>query len=73
MLVLPASIVPVFFLGPTLLRSPERLERQVAAEVQRLQEPAVRHHPPAPLTGRDVLETQLPLSGESLALPRIPR
>lgn len=73
MLVLPASIVPVIFLGPTLLRSPQRLVRQAAAEVQRLEGPPAHHRGRAPLTGRAVLETELPLSGESLALPRIPR
>ena len=37
MLVLPASIVPVIFMGPTLLRSPQHLVRQAQAEVQRLE------------------------------------
>jgi hypothetical protein len=38
MLLLPASIVPVPLLGPTLLRAPHRLWRQASAEIQRLQE-----------------------------------
>lgn len=39
MLVLPASILPVVFLGPTLLRAPHKLWRQAGAELQRLEEP----------------------------------
>jgi len=38
MLLLPASIIPVPLLGPTLLRAPHRLWRQASAEIQRLQE-----------------------------------
>lgn len=37
-LLLPASILPVPLLGPTLLRSPHKLWRQASAEIQRLQE-----------------------------------
>jgi hypothetical protein len=39
MLVLPASILPVVFLGPTLLRAPHKLWRQASAELQRLEAP----------------------------------
>jgi len=35
---LPASILPVLLFGPGLVRSPQRLYRQVSAEVQRLTE-----------------------------------
>ena len=35
---LPASILPVLVLGPGLVRSPQKLWRQVSAEVQRLTE-----------------------------------
>ncbi len=35
---LPASILPVPLLGPTLLRAPHKLWRQTSAEIQRLQE-----------------------------------
>ena len=49
MLVLPASIMPVIFLGPTLLRSPQHLLRQAAAEVQRLEGLPVRHGPLPPI------------------------
>ncbi len=34
MLVLPLSIVPVFLTGPSLLRAPERLWRQLSADVR---------------------------------------
>jgi hypothetical protein len=34
MLVLPASILPVFLTGPSLLRAPERLWRQLSADVR---------------------------------------
>jgi hypothetical protein len=40
MLVLPASILPVVFLGPTLLRAPHKLWRQAGAELQRLEQPS---------------------------------
>ena len=33
---LPAAILPVLVLGPGLMHAPERLWRQVSAEVQRL-------------------------------------
>ena len=46
-LVLPASIVPVLFLGPTLLRAPHRLWRQAGAEIQRLEGPSHHGHRPA--------------------------
>jgi len=48
-LVLPASIVPVFFIGPTLLRSPERLARQASAAIQRLEGLPMRHGPLPPI------------------------
>ena len=35
---LPASIIPVLVLGPGLAHAPQRLWRQVSAEVQRLTE-----------------------------------
>ncbi len=53
MLLLPAAIVPVPFLGPALLRAPGRLSREAAAALARLQAPAV--HPP-----REWLITQAP-------------
>jgi hypothetical protein len=40
MLVLPASILPVVFLGPTLLRAPHKLWREAGAELQRLERPS---------------------------------
>jgi len=39
-MLLPASILPVPLLGPTLLRAPRRLWRQVSADVQRMEQ----HH-----------------------------
>jgi hypothetical protein len=55
MLVLPASILPVLFLGPTLLRAPHKLWREAGAELQRLEQPRrsrsvspVAHPAPAP-------------------------
>jgi hypothetical protein len=52
---LPASILPVLVLGPGLVRSPERLFRQVSAEVQRLTDRGggggtVHHRRPAALS-----------------------
>jgi hypothetical protein len=41
MLLLPAAIVPVPFLGPALLRSPGHLARETEAAVERLEAPAV--------------------------------
>ena len=48
MLLLPASIVPVLFLGPTLLRAPQRLWRQASADVHRLIWPLGPRHGPFP-------------------------
>jgi hypothetical protein len=78
MLVLPASIVPVIFLGPTLLRSPQHLIRQAVAEVQRLEGLPVRHGPLppilAPIPGRESLSPAVRRGGGA-ALParRLPR
>jgi hypothetical protein len=46
-LVLPASIIPVLLCGPTLLRAPHRLLRQVEAAVQRMEadHSSAAHHP----------------------------
>jgi hypothetical protein len=48
MLLLPASIVPVLFLGPTLFRAPQRLWRQSSADVHRLLWPVGQRHGPLP-------------------------
>ncbi len=65
MLLLPAAIIPVPFLGPALLRAPGHLSREAAAEVQRLEAPAA--HPP-----REWLVTQAPaeVPGMSPAMRR---
>jgi hypothetical protein len=47
-LLLPASIIPLPFLGPTLLRAPHRLYRQASADVQRLLWPPGQRHGPLP-------------------------
>jgi len=60
MLLLPASIVPVLFLGPALLRAPGRLSRQAASEIQRLAAPAA--HAP-----RDWLVSPTPAEAPGLS------
>jgi hypothetical protein len=43
MLVLPASILPVFLTGPALLRAPEGLWRQISADVRGAPGPSASH------------------------------
>ena len=78
MLLLPASIVPVPFLGPTLLRAPRRLYRQAAAEIHRLEYGTVQRRGPLPaILGPLDVPAVSPAErrGRTVALPsrRIPR
>jgi hypothetical protein len=77
-LLLPASIIPLPFLGPTLLRAPHRLYRQSAADVQRLLWPPGQRHGPLPALLAPVYGPAVSPAvrrGGSAALPkqRIPR
>jgi len=79
---LPASIVPVCLLGPALLRAPQRLWREAAAEVARLQAhpsggrraPGVRPGSGAALLrGRVILEPLAPAPLAGTGPRRLPR
>lgn len=77
MLLLPASIIPVFFLGPTLLRAPRHLYAMSAADIHRVIWPLEHRRaiPPslAPIDGPR--ESPAVRRGGTVELPakRIPR
>lgn len=74
MLVLPASILPVLFLGPTLLRAPHKLWREAGAELQRLQEKRDGHSgAPAPSRASQVGVDRSPAAGRVAASGSVSR
>jgi hypothetical protein len=77
MLLLPAAIIPVFFLGPSLLRAPRHLWRESYADVHRLIWPPEprRMFPPglAPVDGPHVSPAAVRGGAVTLPARRTPR
>ena len=65
MLVLPASILPVVLLGPTLLRAPHTLWRQAGAELQRLEASGHAHGVSSAGAARRAHDSGLPGPGQA--------
>jgi hypothetical protein len=75
MLLLPASIVPVVFLGPSLLRAPRRLWRMTYADVHRVIWPLEHRRPlpPAIAPVEGPRESPAARRGGTVTLPRAKR